>query len=253
MNDVRYQLDAEPSDTAGTPTPSVLIVSGSSGFNPQMLATHLDAQGYLVKIVDRLPEYLPVMKTNDCSFLVLDLESATELPLVVTARTPWRIVLIPAGSPKDAVRALTELGAVALLELPPHPDVLVATLDSLCQRFGCQSRRTRERVRAGEESNFWHLLSKRWSLVSPAGRMVGLSYAETNFLLALAKFPGEAVLRRDLIVALGHKPDYYDSRRLDTFASRLRQKVATGCGTQLPLRSIHAYGYAFASPILAED
>lgn len=252
MTDAKYPLGTEPPDTTGMP--SVLIIAGAGGFDAQMLAAQLDAQGgYLVKVVDRVPESLPAETDGDCSFLVLDIEAAENLSSVAAAHTSRRIVLIPAGSPKDAVRALTEFRAVALLESPPHPDVLVATLDSLCQRLGCQSHRAKEPIRAGEESNFWHLISKRWSLVSPAGRMVGLSYAETNFLLTLARLPGEAVLRRDLIVALGHKPDYYDSRRLDTFASRLRQKVASGCGTQLPLRSIHAYGYAFASPIIAED
>lgn len=240
-----------PSDTPGAP--SVLIAIGSGGVDMRALASRLDAQGYLVTVVDRVPESLAMGNEEDYSFLVLDLEAAANLSAAVTASTSRRIVLVPAGSPQDAVRALTEFNAVALLESPPHLDVLVATLDSLCQRFGCQSRRAKEHVRAGEESNFWHLIAKRWSLVSPAGRTVDLSYAETNFLLALARAPGEAVLRRDLITALGHKPDYYDTRRLDTFASRLRQKVVSGCGTELPLRSIHAHGYAFASPILAED
>lgn len=249
MIDEWKQSPAAPS--ANTETTAVLVAAGSVRIDTRTLSAHLDAHGYRAEVV--APGDLAAAEAGGWQFLVCDLEAAAHLAPQPLARAPYRILLIPPGSPDDAIRALSELGAVALLESPPHPGVLAATLDSLCRRLGTEPPRSRQRMRAGEETNCWQLRLKLWSLVSPSGRTVSLSHAETNFLLALAKAPGEAVSRHDLIVALGHKPDYYDSRRLDTFVSRLRQKVAGGCGMPLPLRSIHAHGYAFASPILAED
>lgn len=236
---------------ASTEMTAVLIAADSGRIDARALAAHLGAHGYRVQTaaLDDLAE----AEGGGWRFLVCDLAAAARLAPMPLARAPYRILLIPPGSPDDAIRALSELGAVALLESPPHPGVLAATLDSLCRRLGTEPPRPRQRARAGEEANCWQLRPKLWSLVSPSGRTVSLSHAETNFLLALARAPGEAVARHDLIVALGHKPDYYDSRRLDTFVSRLRQKVAGGSGMPLPLRSIHAHGYAFASPIRAED
>ena len=55
-----------------------------------------------------------------------------------------------------------------------------------------------------------------------------------------------------MIAALGHNVEYYDSRRLDTLVSRLRIKINRG-GSNLPVRSIHSVGYAFVAPIVLED
>jgi DNA-binding response OmpR family regulator len=253
-NQIAHEWKQPGADTAANADmPAVLVAVEAGGLDARHLTAHLKAQGYRVEVTNRVAERLAAGDGWEPTFLVLDLEAATQLPPAFPDRAPYRVVLVPAGSPNDAIKALCELGAVALLESPPHPGVLAATLDSLCRRFGCQSRRSRERVREGEEANLWRLHSRIWSLACPDGCTTELSHAETSFLLALAKSPGVAVARRDLIVALGHKPDYYDSRRLDTFVSRLRQKTRCGCGRPLPLRSIHAHGYAFASPILVED
>lgn len=52
-----------------------------------------------------------------------------------------------------------------------------------------------------------------------------------------------------MIAALGHDTEYFDSRRLDTMVSRLRIKVNKSSTVTLPVRSIHAVGYAFVAPI----
>ena len=44
---------------------------------------------------------------------------------------------------------------------------------------------------------------------------------------------------------LGHKSDYYDVRRMEIMARRLRKKIETQGGEPLPLETIYGRGYAF--------
>lgn len=212
-------------------------------------------QGYRIETHAPDKSLSELIERGQWEFMILDLAAAELLPPPAPTDRPYRILLVAVGEPNDTVRALTNFGAVAVLETPPHPGVLAATLLSLCRRFGAMPPVTHENPqrRVGDNAGAWMLDATHWLLSGPDGRKVKLTHTETIFLLTLSKSPGEAVARSRLIAAMGHSTEYYDTRRLDTFVSRLRQKVLTSCAKPLPLRSVHAYGYAIASCIVAQE
>lgn len=167
---------------------------------------------------------------------------------------PIRIVLAAHLDPDATIRAMRDYGADACFEKTTHAGVLAATLASLRRRVGLRPPPEPQYARrAGEEGQIWRLSPTRWLLSCPLGATARLTRAETDFLLVLAREPGNPVARERLIAAMGHSSEYYESRRLDTFVSRMRNKVNKACPTSFPLRSIHAVGYAFVAPIQLLD
>lgn len=231
--------------------PAVLVVADPAGPIGAAIGSELTWQGYAVELREPKNVLASTFDVEDWEFMIVNLEIAERLPLGSVTDRPYRIILIAPDRPEDGIRALTDLGASAVLETPPHSGLLAATLLTLCRRFAAPSAPSERAsaLRSEDQACRWQLLATSWNLLGPNGKAVVLTKAEMSFLQALAESPGDAVARSRLIADMGHSVDYYDARRMDTFVSRLRQKVAAGCGIPLPLRSIHAYGYAFAAPI----
>ncbi|MBS4097973.1 MAG: response regulator transcription factor [Sulfuricella sp.] len=99
----------------------------------------------------------------------------------------------------------------------------------------------------------WRLDTVTWTLAAGNGKTVRLSHSEAVLLNALAASPGETVVRNALIRALGQSPAIYDPRRMEIMVRRLRNKVKTETGDDLPLTTVHGLGYAFTAAILMSD
>ena len=99
----------------------------------------------------------------------------------------------------------------------------------------------------------WRLNTVTWTLAARNGKTVRLSRSEAALLNALAASPGETVGRDSLIRALGQSPTIYDPRRMEILVRRLRNKVKTEIGDDLPLTTVHGLGYAFTAAIAMSD
>lgn len=99
----------------------------------------------------------------------------------------------------------------------------------------------------------WRLDTVTWTLKAGNGKTVRLSRSEAVLLNALAADPGETVGRDRLIRALGQSPSAYDPRRMEILVRRLRNKVKTEIGDDLPLTTVHGLGYAFTAAIALSD
>jgi DNA-binding response OmpR family regulator len=161
------------------------------------------------------------------------------------------LALVEAGDHGNATRLLREGRVSAVLDLPLPIERIAAALHSIRRliRTEVDVDYAQIRPREGEDAASWGLDQKAWMLNTPNGSVVRLNQAETTFLAALMESPGTPVSRKALIQSLGHDLEYFDSRRLDTMVSRLRVKVSRKGDATLPVRSIHAMGYAFAAPV----
>lgn len=240
----RYDTASFAEPAPATHQPSLLIKT-SAADESRRLARELLAHGYRTAALETTGTSAVADEQTHWDAIVLDIETAESLPLHAFDEHTCRVLVVPTGHPDAAIRALTDFGAAAFVERPVHPGILAAILSKLCRSVDQGAR-----MADGKDAETWRLDTTSWSLKGPDGGLARLTRAETAFLSALAGMPGEAVPRNDLIKAMGYRIDYYDQRRLDTFVSRLRKKTAAACGTPLPLRSIHAFGYAFTAFIL---
>lgn len=87
-----------------------------------------------------------------------------------------------------------------------------------------------------------------WSLSAPTGASVRLTPKERNLIEALLTKPHETVSRTEILAAVGYREDTFGSRALDALVRRLRRKIAEETGVELPVQTVHAYGYVFSAP-----
>ncbi|CAN0620604.1 Two component transcriptional regulator, winged helix family [Burkholderia multivorans] len=95
----------------------------------------------------------------------------------------------------------------------------------------------------------WRLDRQAGALCAPEGSRLNVSPGESRLLELLARHPTQPVSRRQIVESLGYEWLDYDERRLETMVSRLRQRWRDESGTELPLKTAHRLGYAFAEPI----
>lgn len=240
--------------TEPSPLPQVLLVERDAAARAA-LAAHLAQAGY--EVVAVAVDAAAAVLAERWDIVVLDGAAVDLLPPPGRGvAAPILIVTSESSAPEACIAALQGKGADACLPRPAHPGVLLATLEALRRRVALAlgtSPGMREAPRGGEESHVWKLSATQWTVTSPQGGTAKLTRTEMDFLLQLAREPGIAVARDRLIAGMGHNPDIYDTRRLDVFVSRLRSKVSGACGASLPLRSVHAVGYAFAAPLMKID
>ncbi len=96
----------------------------------------------------------------------------------------------------------------------------------------------------------WRLANKGWTLISPAGRALGLTTGERDFLTRLVTAPDRKVSRDAFYADGADDTDNGITRRrfVDVMISRLRRKAAASQMT-LPIRAVHGWGYMFAADI----
>jgi len=110
--------------------------------------------------------------------------------------------------------------------------------------------RNHETVGQAAKSLKWRLSDRGWTLVDPNGVQIPLTTAEREFIHRLFATPAKRIGRAELMSASEDgAPDAASaSRYIDVLVSRLRRK-AQQVGVDLPVRSIHRWGYMFTGEI----
>lgn len=93
----------------------------------------------------------------------------------------------------------------------------------------------------------WVLNKKHWQLISPKSDTISLTKSEFDLLMTLFTNQSNTVTKKTIITNLGQHIDSYDFRRLEILIRRLRKKVKETSGLDLPIKTIHAVGYAFTA------
>jgi DNA-binding response OmpR family regulator len=99
----------------------------------------------------------------------------------------------------------------------------------------------------------WGINPKTWTLTAPDMQSLKLTHSEMLLMVQFTKSQEDVVTKNQLILCLGHSPEYYDDRRLEIMIRRLRNKVSTSFGFELPFETVHGKGFAFSSPIQLSD
>lgn len=105
-----------------------------------------------------------------------------------------------------------------------------------------------------EVLGYWVLSEQNWVITSPIGCRITLTTGERAFLTTLLAAPDMRASHADLIQAvssaysLGNHANKPHSR-LSVLVSRLRNKCQQQYGTDLPLKSVHRWGYMFSGQL----
>ena len=150
------------------------------------------------------------------------------------AQNTGLIIITGHPSARARVEART-LGADDYLQKPLNLEEVTLTVRNLIQRL--------------PRTNQWTLDLLNWTLVPPTGQQVRLTASELGFLHALAREPGSAVDRREIIRYLGANESSYDMRRMEVLVRRLRSKLEEETGQASPIQTARGVGYSFTAAI----
>lgn len=234
--------------------------------SPMCLLVAVGDEALRMQILEGMPNYgwrvLLAGSSAEVSALLLQhqpdilmLAPEMEAPeLILSAFQIPCVALQSRADDAEAIDLMHARGMAACFAPPLNLERLAASLSALRRLVHPPDLAGRRLLhpRHDEAAESWVLHQASWTLLAPGGEMIRLNQAETSFLASLAHKPGQAVSRKAMVAALGHDIEYFDLRRLDTLVSRLRLKVNKSSNITLPVRSIHAVGYAFVAPIRCE-
>jgi DNA-binding response OmpR family regulator len=136
-------------------------------------------------------------------------------------------------------------GADAFLVKPVDPEELEATLISVRRRLSSTKTETPWHATRPIPVQ-WRLDRTRHALTGPNSKVCKLSEGEALLLAALLTASNQQATRETLVAEFHHHDKSLNGRHIETLVSRLRGKVLTEIGLQLPVESVYGKGYVFS-------
>ena len=197
----------------------------------------------------------------------VSISASAEAMWDILARNPADVVLLDLGLPDDCgfnliprlrelypgtgILVLTarvmldsrilglHLGADNYLTKPIKFPELGAHIEALCRRVGTRMPTT--------APSAWTLCKSDRKLQMAGAHPVDLTEKEFKLLHMLA-LSSQPIPRDSLMIGLGGD-QYEDTKKMDMLVYRLRKKVKSTLGTELPLRSAYGEGYSLSTAI----
>ncbi|WP_313347699.1 response regulator transcription factor [Stenotrophomonas sp.] len=215
--------------------------------DPELLALLLDDlawRGATVRGLGSAEALYRALLSDRCDIVVLDVglpgEDGYAVASHLRASADIGIVMLTGrGDARDMAMGLTQ-GADLYLIKPPDLDVLAAGLRSLRRRL--PGARGEPAVAAAPPSR-WEMSTDGWTLHAPSGARLALTAMERGVLQQLFAAAGVAVTRDQLIAQVTDNPWDFDPHRLDVLVHRLRARVRSATGVELPIRALRGQGY----------
>ncbi len=206
------------------------------------VANFLKEIGYLVETVPNASKLWSALSRGRTDIVLLDLGLPDEdgfrvIPQLRRLYPDTGVIVLTARVATDNRIQGLRLGADSYLTKPIKFEELSAHIEALCRRLPLKGS-------SGQPS--W-VLRTAGRQVEFEGKAVALKEREFNFLHLLAQ-SRQPVPRRVLLIGLGETDDLYAAARIDMLVYRLRKKIKTSLGEELPLRSEYGGGYGLSAP-----
>lgn len=207
----------------------------------------------LSDVSDAYPPVLAVLASDAVS---------NQAAATVFAAYPQVGVLVQLDEFDDAtLMSALQLGVDAWSPRHCSTQTLALALHSLQRRlersFGHKPSTTLTAARVtpapNAESASWWLHAQGWQLEAPSGQTFDLTSSERLLVLGLIQSPEFSASHCQLVKQIRwNSPPSSMKRQLAVLVSRLRRKLAAQ-GEQLPLKSLHSWGYMLTCPIVVSD
>lgn len=220
----------------------ILVVEDNRSY-AEDLAEYLAEIGYQVETAFSAGELWSALSRGHADLVLLDLGLPDEdgfnlIPQLRRLHPDTGLIVLTARVATDSRIQGLRLGADSYLTKPIKFPELSAHIEALCRRV---------RPKASNEQPSW-VLRTAGRQVESKGKAVALTEKEFNFLHLLAQ--NRQPVPRSLLIGMGETDDLYAAARIDMLVYRLRKKIKTSLGDELPLRSEYGGGYALSVPFL---
>ncbi len=237
------------------PHASIAVVEDERSLRED-LVEYLQLRGYNARGFASAETFFLAWPATRFDLLILDIilprVSGIELAHMIRGLESTGIVMLTSlTSDADRIHGL-DSGADAYLPKGSSLDVIEATCRSVLRRSGRTSEVATTDVPVAAQGA-WRIQPKLWRLTAPNGSTADLTHAELTFVTTLINQPGIPVTREALLADLGKSDTLANIRNLDNSASRLRRKVESCTGMELPVRPSYGKGYTFIGECIVAD
>lgn len=226
-------------DSAGV----VLVVDDEATIR-KIAQAYLEQAGFRVVCVENGLDALRQVEADPPDLILLDLNLPGIDGMEVTARIRERsdvfILMLTARTDESDRVAGLRIGADDYLTKPFSPRELVARVEAILRR------------RRGTPPRDNILRFKQITIdpdareATAGGQPLELSPTEFDLLLALARNPGRALSREQLIDLVWGADFYGTDRVVDVYVGQIRRKLESATGTT-PITTVRGVGYRFVS------
>lgn len=223
----------------------VLVVDDEAAI-VELVSYNLTREGFDVLVSADGAEAVRMARRESPDLVILDvmLPSMSGLDVCRQLRRETEIPIILLTARKDEVDRVLglELGADDYVTKPFSPRELVARVKAIL-------RRSRGR---DEDAGDVHEISRTGLTVDPDrreasldGKTLHLTFTEFELLHILAKNPGRAFTRDDLLMRVWGQDFYGDARTVDVHVRHLREKLMEDLQTPRFIETVRGVGYRF--------
>ena len=220
-------------------------------------AKHLQAQGFQVLACNNILALYRLAQANlainalACSVLAgTHLDNCAAANYLRTLYPGLGIVAVADFASQLEPLQVLQSGADSIFPLNAEAPLLSAILFRLLWRIKQRWADATPPVAAGVPG--WQLQEQAWVIVSPDGKRIPLTTGERAFLSTLMAAGGARASHAELTDAVNAAyalgPQALHKGRLGVLVSRMRRKFDEQ-GINMPLKSIHRWGYMFTGPL----
>ncbi|MGE0599288.1 MAG: response regulator [Dehalococcoidia bacterium] len=211
----------------------------------ELIRLYLDRDGYPVTVARNGREGIELARRNSLGIVLLDVMmpelDGLEVCRILREESDVGIILVTARTDEaDTLRAL-DLGADDYVTKPFRPRELVARVRAVLRRKGTNE------IQEDCELAFGHLvIDGRRHEVRVDGRNARVTRKEFQLLLAMAREPGKAFSRLELLeTAFGYNYEGLE-RTIDAHIRNLRKKIERDAERPAFIETVYGVGYRFA-------
>ncbi len=220
-----------------------ILIIEDEGRIVRLIRDYLEKEGY--KVVDARDgeEGLVAFQRQDPALIILDLmlpeKGGLEVAKEIRQESEVPIIMLTAKTEEaDRVTGL-EIGADDYVTKPFSLRELAARIKAVLRRskgdLGRQDLIHRGKLTIDTESH----------QVKFDGKELDLTPTEFDLLAALARKPGRAFTRKNLLEEIGHFPGEGVKRKIDTHVKNLRKKLSESSDRPRFIETVHGVGYRF--------
>lgn len=234
--------------TSTSPENRVLLVEDDLDLRAS-LANYLSMSGFEITETGSCLESYAALTRSNFNVAVVDVSLPDQSGLVLAeylrTNTDLKIIILTALERiEDRVRGYSA-GAHNYFVKPVDARELLAAIISLSHR---DQPSQESRCSEVAPAQTWQLQRSAWRLQPPTGDSILLTALELQLMELLALNPCRVISRETLLSGIYGRSDEHSGRALDSLIRRLRAKIVAG-GQTAPIKTAHAVGYCFTSPI----
>jgi len=219
----------------------IIVVEDNRSY-AEDVAEYLAETGYRVETASSAGELWSVLSKEHADLVLLDLglpddDGFNLIPQLRRLYPDTGLIVLTARVATDSRIQGLRLGADGYLTKPIKFPELSAHIEALCRRM---------RPKNNDEQAAW-VLRTAARQIEFDGKTVALTEREFRFLHLLAQ-NRQPVPRKSLLIAMGEADDLDAIGSMDMLVYRLRKKIKTSLGDELPLRSEYGGGYRLSVP-----